>query len=151
MEKVKKNLDVQHQVFALWLMQIQKQDDKSMVITGTSMIESKFIELFKLKMKNTGNTFNKLFNPGGSLESLFSMSGLSYCLGYISKGAYQDILKISRIRNVFAHNWEVNSLEHQKIKKDDLRFYMDQEGVNFRDQFIRVVMLIVGALDLKSK
>lgn len=47
---------------------------------------------------------DRLLSPGGTLGSLVARADLAYCLGFLSKPLYQDLLQIAEIRNLLAHH-----------------------------------------------
>jgi DNA-binding MltR family transcriptional regulator len=51
-----------------------------------------------------GSTSAGMLDVGGILGDLASCSKMAYCLGLISKAAYQEIDQLGRIRNIFAHS-----------------------------------------------
>lgn len=82
---------------------LNEGSDLTCVLIGTSYLA----ELLASALKESfigDSVSEKLLDPQrGAIGGFATRADLAYCLGLISKTAYQDLIKVAEIRNMFAH------------------------------------------------
>jgi DNA-binding MltR family transcriptional regulator len=89
--------------------------DRAMAIVLGAILENHLTELLRLVMRRDKKIADELFNPIGPLGPFGVKARIAYMLRLISEEAYRDLITASRIRNRFAHDLAVTSLEDQQI------------------------------------
>ncbi|CAN5164262.1 MAG: hypothetical protein ACR2GW_12640 [Pyrinomonadaceae bacterium] len=103
---------------------LNKESDLACVLISASYLDYALASLLKHYFIES-EIANKLLNPPrGALSAFASRTDLSYCLGLIPKGLYQNLETIGEIRNAFAHSYLFLKLDHPEIAKliDKLTF-----------------------------
>jgi DNA-binding MltR family transcriptional regulator len=96
---------------------VAKETDVGGVLIITSYIDSCLERVLRSTLKK-GNTLDNLLKSGGALSTFSSRCDLCYVLGLISKEFYNDLKKISEIRNTFAHHHLTANFENEKVKNN---------------------------------
>jgi len=101
--------------------------DLACVLIGTNFLDVSLHDMLSLSLKK-GKIANQILNHNkGFLGSFKNRSDLCYCMDLIDKKIYQDLIKISEIRNVIAHSHILNVFQNENISKkcDDLNYWKD--------------------------
>lgn len=113
-----------------------------------ALLESSFIK---------GATTKELLNDSGPLGSFAARAKLLYCIGYIPKHIYNDLIRLAEIRNQFAHKRmrctfdalpSDMSCENLEVPKNAEWFLPSK---NNRERFQIAVSLIASWLELVSR
>ena len=99
--------------------------DLACVLIGTNFLDVSLHDMLSLSLKK-GKIANQILNHNkGFLGSFRSRSDLCYCMDLIDKKIYQDLIKISEIRNEVAHSHILNVFQNENIseKCDDLTYW----------------------------
>jgi len=99
--------------------------DLACVLIGTNFLDVSLHDMLSLSLKK-GKIANQILNHNkGFLGSFRSRSDLCYCMGLIDKKIYQDLIKISEIRNEVAHSHILNVFKNKNIseKCDNLNYW----------------------------
>ena len=139
--------------------------DLACVLIGTNFLDVSLHDILTLSLKK-GKTANQILNHNkGFLGSFRSRSDLCYCMGLIDKKIYQDLIKISEIRNEVAHSHILNVFQNKNIseKSDDLtywkifyndytkRLFESNSNQAIRNKFVFSVVIISQKLLLKIR
>lgn len=139
--------------------------DLACVLIGTNFLDVSLHDILTLSLKK-GKTANQILNHNkGFLSSFRSRSDLCYCMGLIDKKIYQDLIKISEIRNEVAHSHILNVFQNKNIseKSDDLtywkifyndytkRLFESNSNQAIRNKFVFSVVIISQKLLLKIR
>lgn len=82
---------------------LNEGSDLACVLIGTSYLAELLASAIKESFIESSIS-EKLLDPqSGAVGGLATRADLAYCLGIIDKAVYQDIIKVSEIRNMFAH------------------------------------------------
>jgi len=88
------------------------------VLIATSFIDDCLKSLLHTYLLADSKTTQKLLNSNSGVFGSFSVKNdVLYCLAGYSKGTYQDLNKITEIRNVFAHRHLTANFENNKVIK----------------------------------
>lgn len=95
--------------------------DIAAILVATGFIDACLGSILESKLRQ-GKTSEKLLDPrGGALGNYAARADLCYVLGFVDEAMFQDIKKISEIRNLLAHSHmalDFNSPEIQKLCKE---------------------------------
>lgn len=97
-----------------------KESDRGSVIVGASMLEHLLEKLIRKKLfaatKGSRKESTKsLFERNGPFSSFWSNINFTYALGIIDEDIYNSLELIRKIRNEFAHNYDMVSFDDTKI------------------------------------
>ena len=104
---------------------LNKETDLACVLIGTNFLDVSLHDILSLYLKK-GKTVKKILNHNtGFLGTFQSRSELCYCLNLIDKKIFQDLSKISEIRNEVAHSHILKVFQSKKIseKCDELNHW----------------------------
>ena len=91
--------------------------DLACVLIGTNFLDVCLHDMLSLSLKK-GETTNQILNHNkGFIGSFRNRSDLCYCMDLIDKKIYQDLIKISEIRNEVAHSHIVSVFQKERISK----------------------------------
>ncbi|MCD2453811.1 MltR family transcriptional regulator [Methylicorpusculum oleiharenae] len=85
------------------------ESDRGAVIVAAAILEDDLSELLKDAIQRnglSGKQINEIFDLSGPLSSFSSKSLICYAFGLISKDTFEDLAKIRKLRNKFAHSTE---------------------------------------------
>ncbi len=153
---------------------LNQESDIACVLIGTSYLADLLASTIKVNFIET-SVSEKILDPQrGAVSGFTTRADLAYCLGIIGKSAYQDLIKMAEIRNLFAHKHLVLDFGDtpisetcEKLKawrvlvsseKEELQIEATQEQIRVRarNQFNMSVVLLgsrihVDALSKKQE
>jgi hypothetical protein len=109
-------------------------DPRIVAIVGVSYIESYLRELVKSHMPFLNRDLrDRLFGRGGSLRDLSSLIDIARSMNVLTNRGRSEAMKLSHVRNRFAHNVEIDSFDHPDVAKiidtmDSFRGFGFEEG-----------------------
>lgn len=142
---------------------LNNESDLACVLIGTNFLDVSLHDMLSLSLKK-GETANQILNHNkGFLGSFRNRSDLCYCMGLIDKKIYQDLIKISEMRNKIAHSHILKVFQYENISKkcDDLtywkllnygstkRLFESNSNQAIRNKFVLSVILLTDKLLLK--
>ena len=139
--------------------------DLACVLIGTNFLDVSLHDILSLTLKKSETTKKILNHSNGFLGTFRSRSELSYCMDLIDKEIFQDLIKISEIRNEVAHshilrvfqNDEIikkcDELTHWKILNDEFNrnLFVSNSNQAIRNKFKLSVVIISQKLLLKIR
>lgn len=97
--------------------EIKNTTDRSCVIVAAAYVDDTLTLLLESFLTEGSKTENSdIFENNGTLSTFSSKIKLSYRLGLISQYEYRQIEKVRKIRNLFAHQVLINSLDDNKVR-----------------------------------
>jgi DNA-binding MltR family transcriptional regulator len=82
---------------------LNQESDLACVLIGTSYLAELLASTIKVSFIES-SVSEKILDPQrGAVGGFATRADLAYCLGLIGKSAYQDLIKVAEIRNLFAH------------------------------------------------
>ena len=90
--------------------------DRVLAVVGAAYLDSLLEELLRAIFVEGKQEANQLLDPDRPLGSNGARYQLAYCLGLIEKHQRDDLKMISRIRNAFAHKYNVRSFEQEEAR-----------------------------------
>ena len=100
----------------LWVIQaFNHENDFTLCLIGISFLEACLKDVLLRKLRKSSVT-DELLSHRGALGSVITKAQLAYTMEFIDKKEYQDILKLSEIRNEFAHIHIQRDFNHKNIK-----------------------------------
>jgi len=91
--------------------------DRVLAVVGAAYLDSLLEELLRAVFVGDREEADRLLAPDRALGSNGSRYQLAYCLGLIEKEQRDDLKMIARIRNAFAHRYDVRSFDHDEPKR----------------------------------
>lgn len=91
--------------------------DRVLAVVGAAYLDSLLEELLRAVFIGDRDDSDSLLAPDRALGSNGSRYQLAYCLGLIDKKERDDLKMIARIRNAFAHKYDIRSFDHDEAKK----------------------------------
>ncbi|GAH01588.1 unnamed protein product [marine sediment metagenome] len=93
--------------------------ERMQVLNRHTMIDSHLKDLLLFQFSREEKEVEELLfhpNKGGPLSTMTNKAKLAYALGLIDKPTLNDLRKINNIRNVFAHNTDMNFENDQVLQ-----------------------------------
>lgn len=82
---------------------LNQESDLACVLIGTSYLAELLASTIRVSFIES-SVSEKILDPQrGAVGGFATRADLAYCLGLIGKSAYQDLIKVAEIRNLFAH------------------------------------------------
>lgn len=94
--------------FYPFLGELNKESDRGKVLISCCYLEEQLGEIINAFLVRDGNTKELLFGFNAPLGSFSSRILMAFSLGLISRDEYEELTRIRKIRNEFAHNVHVN-------------------------------------------
>ena len=104
MDKILKIEELSQETQALYDV-LNNEMDMACILIATSYLDQILASLLEQYFVKSNTARNLLDSRGGVLGTFASRAGLSYCLGLIPKGLYQNLRVVGEIRNRLAHNY----------------------------------------------
>jgi DNA-binding MltR family transcriptional regulator len=85
---------------------LMEESDRGSVLVGAAILEDELSDLIRSTSKKNGLTtksIEDLFSMNGPASTFSSKTLICYAFGLISKEVYDDLNRIRKIRNKFAH------------------------------------------------
>lgn len=95
---------------------VSGQDDRAMVLSLATFIEDTLGRLLLAYFRNCKATRELVDGFNAPLGTLGARIKAVYAFGLVTEEQYKDMEILRKVRNLFAHNWEGISLDHQDIK-----------------------------------
>jgi len=144
---------------------LNRGTDLACVLVGTNFLDVSLHDMLSLSLKKGKTTSQILNHNKGFLGSFRSRSDLCYCMGLIDEKVYQDLMKISEIRNKIAHSHilkvfqnkdileKCDELHHWKILNSDhtRKLFESNSNLAIRNKFKLSVVIISQKLLLKIR
>ena len=116
--------EVRNKVPVHWLvweeiMNKMEDAERMQVLNRHTMIDSHLKDLLLFQFSREEKELEELLfhpNKGGPLSTMTNKAKLAYALGLIDKPTLYDLIKINKIRNLFAHNTDMNFKNDQVLK-----------------------------------
>jgi hypothetical protein len=142
--------------------EIERQSDRGAAIIAGAFVEDFLKDALRSRLRLTEaheeKTFSDLFGRGRPLETFSAKIDLGVILGIYRAEIHQDLHKIRRIRNEFAHERDPLDFSRQKIVDlcgalwlpDNLFIVVSDSGsscpIDPRGRFIHTVKLMISVL-----
>ena len=99
------------------LRELQSESDRAAGIVATSLVENAMENAIRARLLPVSKAHNgKLFGDRGPLGTFSAKIDLGFSLGLFGKAALSDLHNIRRIRNRFAHDFDVDFAQDEVIK-----------------------------------
>jgi hypothetical protein len=94
----------------------EQQSHAAVVITATTMLDFDLERCIIASLSRCSKSLRKrMFTGYGPLATFSAKIDLAYMLGVFGADTYQEIQKIRKMRNIFAHSKELLSFKHEMI------------------------------------
>jgi DNA-binding MltR family transcriptional regulator len=103
----------------LFINNLFEESDRGCVLVATSMLDESLELLLRKKLKVANKyekkTLEPLFNPMGPLSTFSSKIKFCFALKLIEEWVYNDLEVIRKLRNDFAHNYDLASFKNKTV------------------------------------
>jgi len=96
--------------------QIESSPDRIAGIVAAAFVEDRLTTALKSRLHQEEALLERMFRSSGPLGSFAAKIDLACLVGLCSKGAYQDLNAIRRIRNEFAHDVLASSFDCDRLR-----------------------------------
>jgi DNA-binding MltR family transcriptional regulator len=121
---------------------------RGLIIGITSVMDKAIEEMFRFHMVKDKDVFGLMFSEMGPLGSFAARARLGYLFGYYNEMMLEELLAISRIRNRMAHDIEVNTLDHPKVRDLVPKLKLLDVLLASRDKWPEQARISVGKMEL---
>jgi hypothetical protein len=90
--------------------------DRANAVVGGAFVELHLTYFLKSRMVKDRKVTEEMFRPGRAFGDFGAKVDLGYLIGVYSKRAHKELITIKRIRNNFAHQFDLNSFERDDIR-----------------------------------
>jgi hypothetical protein len=90
--------------------------DRANAVVGGAFVEKHLTYFLKSRMVKDKKVIEEMFAPGRAFGDFGAKVDLGYLIGAYSKRAHKELITIRRIRNYFAHQFDLNSFERDDIR-----------------------------------
>jgi hypothetical protein len=95
---------------------LETDTDRAVAIVGGAIVEQRLTEALKAFLVHDEKLLDTLLNPYGALGAFGVKVQIAYLTRAITKAGYDDLSNIVKIRNDFAHRFEINSFDQDSPK-----------------------------------
>lgn len=97
--------------------EFDEQPDRVIAIVGAAYLDSTLDSLLRAVLTGpSSEDVDKLLGPTGALGANGTRCQLAYCLGLITSDQKDDLRKIAKIRNKFAHDFNETTFNSSPIR-----------------------------------
>lgn len=129
-------------------MSLIKESDRGAVLLSVAFLESYLENALKSKLIGSKNRIDKLFDLNGALGSFSNKIDMSFSIGIINEKIYNDLTNIRKIRNKFAHTYELIELSSPTINDNILKLKLcprkNIENSSARQIFISTIFYLIS-------
>jgi len=139
---------------------MEKSDDRSCAILSASYIDHCLDLLIRNSLLGNENTIKELMSATRPLSTFSAKSNIAFCLNLIPEGFFNDITRIRKIRNKFAHQFKGMTFNDEPIKTWAMEMgtesSIEKVGIseeilsNPRDRFIVSGTMLMNELERRS-
>ena len=122
-QKIENNILLNNEI----LKELEKGTDRAKVIVGATIIETQLEKLLEKVLVQNNKLQKEAFDFNGFLGTFSSKINACFLLGLISKKLYNDIQRLRKLRNQFAHDLLDCSLENKEVRAEVHKFKMLKE------------------------
>lgn len=132
--------------------ELSKETDRGAAIMACTMVDWMLGRMLQNFMVDSSITRELFKGPTAPLSSLSNKIKISYALGLIGKVEYHDLDLLRRIRNDFAHKFEINfSFDEPKIEKNCNKLiikedWLGKEIFGARNIFINNALFLIKCI-----
>lgn len=96
--------------------EMEDASDRAAAIVIASLVETRLTNALQACMADEKRIVDGLFRPSGPLGSFSSKIDLSFLIGIISPDAYNDLVIMKNVRNIFAHQIKAVTFDSDRLK-----------------------------------
>jgi len=162
--------DIGMEVIGAMDREFHQQPDRVVAIVGAAYLDSTLESLLRAVFVDSTADVDSLLGPNGALGANGARLQVAYCLGLITRDQRDDLRAIGRIRNRFAHNFNVTGFGDAPIRDycmtlrspadlaampnqlfsadvaEQMAEFLAQTTATPRERFITSVIFLFGAL-----
>lgn len=124
--------------------EFHEQSDRIVAIVGAAYLDSMLDSLLKAVFIDSSDESDNILRPDAPLGSSGAKYQLAYCLGLITRDQRDDLKIIAKIRNVFAHDYNLQEFNISPIRDHcaslkQIRLLTDMSGKVFSGDEVKSV------------
>lgn len=100
-----------------FFMEMQSESDRGLALVGADFLDSILASMLKAYFVDTRDIAERLLGSDRPLSTFSSRIVASYLIGLIPRSYYDDLERVRKIRNEFAHHYRALTFGHHKIKQ----------------------------------
>jgi len=140
-----------------WLDEFEKETDRGAALLGAAFADAVLETTLRAFFVDDEKEADSLLGVNQPLGSFGSRIRLAYCLGFVTKSQFSDLLNIAKIRNEFAHR--LHSLYFDSPKITGLcanlltprqEMHMSVTNATCRQLFIWAVVIVCAQIRIKQ-
>lgn len=135
---------------------LKAETNRGQACVADALLDELMKELFTARFVDDQDSVEEILAFGRTLGSHGARLKVAYLLGWIGQDTYQDCQRIHKIRNRMAHDLDVGSFDHDKVRDlcdgmrvlEDIRVLVDGEEKRLKltvreDRFLTSVVMTV--------
>lgn len=91
--------------------------DRVIAVVGAAYLDDCVESLLRAALRDDFDAVDGLVGQFGPLGSNGARARLAYCLGLVSRDHYDDLRRVADIRNKFAHNYRLRTLDASPVRE----------------------------------
>lgn len=96
--------------------EFHEQPDRVVAIVGAAYLDSTLDSLLRAVLIDSQDDVEKLLGPNGALAANGARCQLAFCLGLITRDQCDDLKTVAKIRNKFAHDFNVTAFDVPPVR-----------------------------------
>ncbi len=88
--------------------------DRLVGLMAPIFLDQHLVQAIKAQWIDDGEVLEELFREGGAIGSFGTRIRVGFAVGLYSEEAYHDLIRINKIRNLFAHKLDAATFGHQQ-------------------------------------
>lgn len=112
-----------------WFDAEPKEDERAKAIVGAAMLEGALTHVLRAALV-PGKAVDRLLDPGPGGLSFAARIDVAFAAGIIARGAWDDLHRIRRVRNSFAHDLRVRSFRDPRVAGDCMKLVSARDDVS---------------------
>lgn len=90
--------------------------DRLVGLLAPIALDHHLVQAIKVRWVDDGEVLDELLRDGGPIGSFGIRVRIGFAMGLYCEETYRDLLRLNKIRNLFAHKLEVGSFVHQQAQ-----------------------------------
>ena len=131
-------------------MSLNKESDRGAVLLSVAYLENYLENALKSKLIGSQKHLKKLFEFNGALGTFSSKIDMSLSIGIINDKVYSDLNTLRKIRNKFAHHFELIDLASSNVEASILNLKLCPRRTHVKSSprqiFISTIFFLIGLL-----
>ena len=129
----------------LWAV-LRGESDRGAVLSASAYLDDALHQLLRASLADCKEKELLVSGANAPVSSFAARIKLSYCMGMLSSVVFRDLERIRAIRNMFAHDYTLDSLQLPVLQNACEQLECGIAGTGARNQLLTTALFIVGDL-----